>query len=56
MPEASACGWIAKVGRSWRNWRDRAPAIVNQLDEKPAFSFLLHLRAFISLVREIISR
>jgi hypothetical protein len=38
-------------------WREtQPPEIVAELDQKPAFAFLLHLRAFISLIREILSR
>lgn len=57
MPEAHATDWITKARRSWRAWRKtQPPEIVTELDQKPAFAFLLHLRAFISLIREIISR
>lgn len=57
MPDATAANWIAKIRRSWRAWRNRrAPAIAAELDRKPAFAFWLHLRAFVSLVREIFSR
>ncbi|MBN9453345.1 MAG: hypothetical protein J0I42_15475 [Bosea sp.] len=57
MSEAGVFDWVAKIRRSWRAWRSRPPLeIANELDQKPAFAFLLHLRAFISLVREIMSR
>ncbi|WP_353181557.1 hypothetical protein [Bosea sp. (in: a-proteobacteria)] len=57
MPEASASGRIGKVKRSRLAWREGpAPAIANELDRKPILAFLLHLRAFVSLLREIISR
>ncbi|MDX3806425.1 hypothetical protein ACXIUS_24785 [Bosea thiooxidans] len=57
MPDATAPDWIAKIRRSWRTrCRRRTPAIAAELDQKPAFAFWLHLRAFVSLVREIFSR
>lgn len=57
MPEGQQSGWIARIRRSLPSWRGgRGTLIVNELDEKPAFSFWLHLRAFASLVREILSR
>lgn len=57
MPETTASDWIAKVRRSWRAWRSsRALGIENELDRKPAWAFLLHLRTYISLIREIMSR
>ncbi|WP_454656729.1 hypothetical protein [Bosea beijingensis] len=57
MPEAHATDWIAKARRSWRAWREtRPPEIISALDQKPTLAFLLHLRAFISLIREILSR
>ena len=57
MTEAHATGWIARARRSWRSWRSRPPLeIADELDQKPAFALLLHLRAFISLIREILSR
>lgn len=57
MREAHGTDWIARARRSWRTWRSRRPLeIANELDQKPAFAFLLHLRAFISLIREILSR
>lgn len=57
MPDAHANDWIAKARRSWRAWREtQPPEITSELDQKPALAFLLHLRAFISLIREIMSR
>lgn len=57
MPEARATDWIAKARRSWQAWRDRpSQGIASELDQRSAFAILLHLRAFISLIREILSR
>lgn len=57
MPDARASDWIAKAKRSWRAWRSRPPLeIATELDRRPALSFLLHLRTFVSLIREIVSR
>lgn len=57
MPEGQQSGWIARIRRSLPSWRGgRGTLIVNELDGKPGFSLWLHLRAFASLVREILSR
>jgi hypothetical protein len=55
MPEAST--WIARLRQAWLSWRDRrALSITTELDQKPATAFWLHVRAFFSLIRHIISR
>lgn len=55
MPEAN--DWIARLRHSWLAWRDRrALPITTELDQKPTSAFWLHMRAFLSLVRHIISR
>ncbi|WP_293808640.1 hypothetical protein [uncultured Bosea sp.] len=45
---------VSDQALTWRN--GQPPEIVAELDQKPALAFLLHLRAFISLIREILSR
>lgn len=57
MPKTIASTWIAKARRSWRARRSRrAMEIENELDRKPTLAFLLHLRTYLSLIREIMSR
>jgi hypothetical protein len=57
MTEGSVSRWNARLRSFWRALRrDPATQVAAELDRKPTIAFWLHLRGFVSLVREIISR
>jgi hypothetical protein len=57
MLQTDASGWIEKAKRSWRSWRSGPTGeIATEIDQKPAFSLLLHVRAFASLIRQVMFR